>query len=103
MIQEGLCAQLDIIDILRWFRILKFVSIISLRKNQTQLVKFFKAYCLDASEDSKIEDPFREKDLELENLMRGFDPRSDRTDRIMLYMLTGLNVDRVMDDWVEDD
>jgi len=74
---------------LRWLRIFKFVSIISLRKNQAQLVKFFRAYCLDAAEDSKIEEPLSQKELELENLMRGFDPKNDRTDRIMLYMLTG--------------
>ena len=87
-IQDALSAQLDIIDMLRWFRIFKFVSIVSLRKNQAQLVKYFKAYCLE-DEDSKIEDVISQKDLELDNLMRGFDPRSDRTDRIMLYMLTG--------------
>ena len=99
---EGLSAQLEIIDILRWFRIFKFVSIISLRKNQAQLVKYFKAYCLE-DEDSKIEDVINQKDIELDNLMRGFDPKSDRTDRIMLYMLIGQNVDNTMIGWLEND
>ncbi len=30
---EGLSDQLDIIEMLRWFRIFKFVSIVTLRKN----------------------------------------------------------------------
>ena len=101
-VMEGLSAQLDIIDILRWFRIFKFVSIISLRKNQAQLVKYFKVYCLE-DEDSKIEDVINQKDIELDNLMRGFNPKSDRTDRIMLYMLIGQNVDNTMIGWLEND
>ena len=32
-IEEGLAAQMDIVDILRWFRVFKFVSIANLRKN----------------------------------------------------------------------
>jgi len=33
-IQEALGKQMDIVEMIRWFRIFKFVSIVSLRKNQ---------------------------------------------------------------------
>ena len=100
-IEEGLSAQLDVIELLKWFRIFKFVSVISLRKNQAQMVKYFREYSLHADSDSKIEDSIGKTDLELEDLMRGFRPRDDHSDRIMLYMLTGRNLDNVMQDWLD--
>ena len=100
-IEEGLSAQLDVIELLKWFRIFKFVSIISLRKNQAQMVKYFREYSLNADSDNKIEDSMGKTDLELEDLMRGFRPRDDHSDRIMLYMLTGRNLDNVMQDWLD--
>ena len=94
---------MDVIEMLRWFRIFKFVAIISLRKNQAQLVKYFQAYSLQAAEDSKIEDTVGKSNLELDDLMRGFEPGSDRTDRVMLYLLTGRNMDNVMEEWLDDE
>ena len=55
-IVEGLGNQMDVIDILRWLRIFKFVSVLSIRKNQAQLIKYFKEYSLQPGMDSKIED-----------------------------------------------
>ena len=55
-IQEELSKQMDIVEILRWFRIFKFMSIVSLRKNQAQMVKFFKAYTIQAKDEHRIEE-----------------------------------------------
>ena len=35
--------------------------------------------------------------------MRGFEPKSDRSDCIMLYMLTGQNMGNVMEEWLTVD
>ena len=100
-IEEGLSTQMDIIEILKWFRVFKFVSIITLRKNQAQMVKYFAEYSLSAGSNSRIEDSIEKADLELDDLMSGFRPQDDYSDRVMLYMLTGRNLDNVMKDWVD--
>ena len=40
--------------------------------------------------------------LELEELMRNFSPYDDHIDKVLLYMLTGRNLDNVMKDWIGD-
>ena len=102
-IEEGLAAQMDIVDMLRWFRVFKLVSIANLRKNQMQMVKFFKEYslCEELEDGGKIEESIGRTDLELDDLMKGFEPGSDYVDKIVLYMLTGRNMDNVMRDWLE--
>ena len=94
---------MDIIEILRWFRIFKFVSIVTLRKNQAQLVKYFQAYCLQADEGAKIEDKVSQSDRSLDDLMHDFDLQRDHIDKIMLYLPTGRNNSNVMDDWIDDE
>ena len=42
-----------------------------------------------------------DSELELEELMRNFSPEDNRTDKVLLYMLTGRNLDNVMKDWID--
>lgn len=104
-IEDGLAANMDIIDILRWFRIFKLVSILTLRKNQAQLVKYFRDYSLqeNSSCGRKIESSVSEhaKELELADLMKDFKPDENYTDKVLLFMLTGQNLDNVMKDWLD--
>ena len=67
------------------------------------MVKFFQAYSLRSSDAmSKIEDKVSDcQGIELEDLMADFNPNSDRTDAIMLYLLTGSHQHDVMKDWVD--
>mmetsp|Transcript_25944 Transcript_25944/g.34757 ORF Transcript_25944/g.34757 Transcript_25944/m.34757 type:complete len:110 (-) Transcript_25944:53-382(-) len=66
------------------------------------MVKYFKAYTLQADENSKIADGVGGIDgIELEQLMAEFDPMQDRTDAILLSMLTGEDLEQVLRDWVE--
>ena len=66
---------MDIIEILRWFRIFKLVSIVSLRKNHAQMVKYFKAYTLQADTSTKVEDGVTKTEgVKLQELMTDFDP-----------------------------
>ena len=54
------------------------------------MVKFFKAYTLQANDEHKIEEGVAESGgIELEKLMEEFNPTQDRTDAILLYLLTG--------------
>lgn len=103
-IEDGLGEQMDIVEMIKWFRVFKLISIMTLRKNQTQLVKYFQEYSLKADSGSKLESSIVEVDLELEDLMRGFNPAEDKIDQVMLYMLTGRNNHNsgAMKDWVDD-
>lgn len=105
-IEDGLATNMDIIELLQWFRIFKLVSVLTLRKNQAQLVKYFRDYSLQADSDGgggKIESSIVEQaqGLELDDLMREFKPGENFTDKVLLYMLTGRNLDNVMRDWLE--
>ena len=42
-------------------------------------------------------------DLELDELMSGFDPDNDEVDRMLLFLITGRNKDGVTKDWIGDD
>ena len=104
-IEVGLSEQMDIVEMLKWFRVFKLISIVTLRKNQTQLIKYFQEYSLQEDSGSKLEMSVSAVDLELEDLMKGFNPAEDKIDKIMLYMLTGRNHQSsgAMKDWVDDD
>ena len=59
---------------------------------------------MHAEPNSKIENEFlKANDLELDELMADFNPYDDRIDKILLYMLTGRNLDNVMKDWIRED
>ena len=63
------------------------------------MVKYFREYSLQTDADSKIDDSMIKNDMELEDLMKGFQPQDEHTDRVMLYMLTGRNLENAMKDW----
>ena len=65
------------------------------------MVKFFKAYTLQADDDCKIgEGVAGQNEFELEKLMEDFNPTQDRTDAILLYLLTGEDHGQVMQHWL---
>ena len=66
-----------------------------------QMVKFFQEYSLCEEPGSKIEETIGCTDLELDDLMKGFDPEADYIDKLVLFMLTGRNLDHVMRDWLD--
>lgn len=41
-------------------------------------------------------------ELDLEELMRNFNPNDNHTDKVLLYMLTGRNLDNAMEDWLDE-
>lgn len=95
---------MDIVDMLRWFRVFKLVSIVTLRKNQAQMVKYFKSYTLQADQSAKCEDGVSVTEgIELDSLMANFDPAQDRTDAILFYLLTGEDREQVMENWIPED
>ena len=73
-VEAGLTTQMDIVEILKWQRVFKFLTIASLRKNQAQLVKYFRDYSLQTSPGSKFENSVDDTEMEMEELMRGFRP-----------------------------
>ena len=99
-IEAGLSTQMDIVEILKWQRVFKFLTIASLRKNQVQLVKYFRDFNIQKTPGGKIEGSVDDADLSLEELMRNFSPYDDNVDKVLLYMLTGRNLDNVMKDWL---
>ena len=59
---------------------------------------------MHAEPNSKIENGIlKADDLELNELMADFNPYDDRIDKIILFMLTGRNLDNVMKDWIRED
>ena len=103
MLQEGLAKQMDIIEILKWFRIFKFVTMLTIRKNQAQMVKYFREYSLDDSPDSKIEQfEVDDDNIRADDLLKDFSPYEDETDRTLHYLITGHNLSDVMKYWVDD-
>ena len=101
-IEAGLSTQMDIVEILKWQRVFKFLTIASLRKYQVQLVKYFRDFNIQKTSIGKIEGSMDDADLSLEELMRNFSPYDDHVDKVLLYMLTGRNLDNVMKDWLEE-
>ena len=94
---------MDIIEILKWFRIFKFVTMLTIRKNQAQMVKYFREYSLDESPDSKIQHfEVDEGDIRIDDLLRDFSPYEDETDRTLHYLITGHNLSEVMKNWVDN-
>ena len=73
-IEEGLASQMDIVEMIKWNRVFKFLTIVSLRKNQAQLVKYFRDYSLQTSQGSKVKGSVDNADMEMEELLRGFRP-----------------------------
>ena len=72
------------------------------------MVKYFKAYTLQAEKDAKIDKEIGPNEVEsLNELMDEFDPESDRTDAIIYYLLTNEDPMDVMQGWLihkdEDD
>ena len=67
------------------------------------MVKFFKSYTLGAGELTHLEQSIGTDDceVELDDLMREFDPEGDPQDAIMMYLLTGKEMNRVMKDWIK--
>ena len=49
-VDQNLSEQLDIVEIIRWFRVFKLVAMLSLTKNQAKLVNHFGQYCLNSND-----------------------------------------------------
>ena len=65
---------MDIVEMIKWNRVFKFLTIVSLRKNQAQMVKYFRDYSLQTSPGSKVKASVDDADMEMEELVRGFRP-----------------------------
>ena len=53
-IREAMAVQMDVLEIVRWFRIFTFQSMVSLGRGQAELVQYFSAYSLN-HEGEKIQ------------------------------------------------
>ena len=43
-------SQTDILELVKWLRIFKFVTMVTLKKNQVHAIKYSNAYCLKQGE-----------------------------------------------------
>ena len=102
-LQEDLAKQMDIVEMIKWFRVFKFVTMLTIRKNQAQMVKYFSEYSLDQSPEGKIEHfDVDAADIRVDDLLKDFSPYEDETDRTLHYLITGHNLSDVMKNWVDD-
>ena len=83
---DRLEGETDILHFIRTSRILNFITLYSLRRNQRQLVQYFKAYHLDEEE---LELPPEKPPQSTEEMLRRFDPRTSLDDHRILYEITG--------------
>ena len=90
---------MDILEILQWMRIFKFVSTVSVRKNQAQLVKYAKTFTLDQDQVEGVQDYLSSKNVELADLMENFDPESNEVDASLLFLITGKRVGHETNSW----
>ena len=92
---DRLEGETDILHFIRTSRILNFITLYSLRRNQRQLVQYFKAYHLDEDE---LELPPEKPPQSTEEMLRRFDPRTNLDDHRILYEITGHKLEQAQFD-----
>ena len=105
---DALNGQMDIIEVIKQLRISAFHQKIDLSRNQAELVQYFSAFSLD---HLKTGDVSQEQDIfgaeievmEILELLRHFNPgEGNRIDSMLLYEITGREIDSCMKDWKKD-
>ena len=70
---ERLSSEIDILEFIETSRVLKFIASFTLRKNQREMVRFFKSYHLD---QDNLELPKKAESQSTIELLEKFDPLS---------------------------
>ena len=97
---------MDIIEIIKRLRISAFQQMIGLSRRQAELVQYFSEFCLDdfaTQAISQEQDNFGDKNtevMELSELLGDFNPgEGNQIDSMLLYLITGREIDSCMRDW----
>ena len=83
---ERLSNEIDILNFIKASRTLKLFSSVMLRKNQRQLVPYFKSYHIDPDNLKLPENP---PPSSVGHLMKNFNPNEDAVDKRILWEITG--------------
>lgn len=82
---DRLSNEIDILNFIKASRTLKLLTSVMLRKNQRQLVPYFRSYHLDP-DNLKLPEIASPKSVG--HLMKNFDPKDDAIDKRILYEIT---------------
>lgn len=82
---DRLAGEMDLLDLIKTGRITKFLSQFQIRRNQRQLVHYFRNYHI---KDDNLHLPPVKPPKSVEQMLRSFD-KNDKTDMRILYEITG--------------
>ena len=75
----------------------------TLRKNQSEMVRYFEIFNLSSEQTFKRSMSDGSKKFTIEELMANFNPRDNVIDRKLLYFLTGRERKGCMGDWIDEE
>lgn len=84
-----LAKEMDVLDLINAARISKFIAQLSMKRNNRQMIKYFKPYHISA-ENPEL--PDAAPPLSIHQLMMNFSPSDNFIHRRILYEITGRKI-----------
>ena len=97
---DRLDGEIDLVHFIQTSRILKFMTSYSLRRNQRQLVQYFKLYHLD--EDS-LKLNLTKPPQSTHEMLHNFDPMINTKDHRILFEILNRKINRMDSQFENDD
>jgi len=90
---------MDIVEILQWFRIFQYVTMLNVTQSQATLVKHFSTFTLSAEEGGQVSKVSSAHSGDLAKVLADFKPDANLADRLALALLTGREKGDCLENW----